>query len=394
MRPQVSPPLSLSRRKLLQVALALPATLLVTPTLSDNLLGMRPDHQVFPFQQKEKMTCIRLTSPVTIDGKWTSLNEWLHTDERKMYRQQGTTGDAYLRLGHDDDNLYILIDAVGDTIFDKDGCDVFIDCLNNGGSAPQTDDFRLTVFPQTSPSPGAKPPVLRLSQGDGTTWKDFQLDPTVLGIRAAVTIDSSLDPYSNVPHWVYEIMIPRALETGPAIPSFLITSAIGLGVWVSGLTGYASGVGWQWPQVSYSQPNSWGELDLVDATDILGTLTTTSASTVPTVSTTSSSTGAINSQSTSGITTGVSNPQSIGPLWNPTWESIALTVGAIGVVGGLMYFGFKKRGARMKLNQTMAKGGFSEDESIRILRKRLASGEISREEYYKTLKDLEITKRR
>jgi len=206
--------------------------------------------------QKERISSVRLTNTVTLDGRWTYLDEWQYTDERKMYPTVGTTGDAYLRVKHDSNTLYFLIDAVSDTSFEKDGCDILIDPMNNGGSRPQTDDYRVIIFPQSRPSPGKVPPDLALLQGNGTDWDQLYYD--VVGVRAAVGINTTIGSRSDIPHWIYEVQISR--DKFPA-------SIIGLGVFASGAS-YDSKAGWGWPLVKIKTPDTWGEIELSDNLEI------------------------------------------------------------------------------------------------------------------------------
>ena len=64
---------------------------------------------------RESVQVTRLANAVTIDGRWTTSDEWSDTYRVSMYLVQGSQGTAYVRFKHDADSLYILVDFISDT---------------------------------------------------------------------------------------------------------------------------------------------------------------------------------------------------------------------------------------------------------------------------------------
>jgi hypothetical protein len=67
-------------------------------------------------------TCYMLETPVTLDGKWTSADEWNDAVSLPMkfnpnFKNYGYTenGTAYCMVKHDQEKLYVLVDAVSST---------------------------------------------------------------------------------------------------------------------------------------------------------------------------------------------------------------------------------------------------------------------------------------
>ena len=64
---------------------------------------------------RDSLVVPRLVNPVTIDGKWTTPDEWSDTQRVSMYVAEGPESTGFLRIKNDDQYLYLLVDFVSDT---------------------------------------------------------------------------------------------------------------------------------------------------------------------------------------------------------------------------------------------------------------------------------------
>lgn len=135
---------------------------------------------------------------VTIDGKWTTTNEWSDTTELQARGRAG-----YVCIKDDDRFLYVLMDFTSDTgLDDGDLARVRFDVNDDKSQRPQVDDYVTLVdwmggVMQT-----------RTVQGSGTGWVLTKND---LGAKVASTNDPGNDPYSDQPHRIYEFAVPRTV---------------------------------------------------------------------------------------------------------------------------------------------------------------------------------------
>ncbi|MCZ2845689.1 MAG: hypothetical protein O2U61_04225 [Candidatus Bathyarchaeota archaeon] len=165
-----------------------------------------------------------LSSPcmnkIIIDGKWTAKNEWSDASEFSYERGKNVLG--YFLIKDDEEFLYVMIDFVSDrTIDDKDmgrlrfdtendkgwgnltGCQINGSCVGKSGIAPLFDDYMMDLI-------WNKGSVNQInSKGNGSEW--VLLKENNPAVQAATSNDSNNDPYSNLPHLIYEFAIPRQL---------------------------------------------------------------------------------------------------------------------------------------------------------------------------------------
>jgi hypothetical protein len=172
---------------------------------------------------RESVQVTKLVNPVTIDGKWTTPEEWSDTNRVSMYLLQGPQSTGYVRFKHDADSVYILVDFISDTSpattqttgnpaldglnigIDKNVndantkcCDVYVTLnWNNGKSAPES----------------VEPP-----------W-----------IQGTISYDATNDSDSKTPHAIYELAVP--------MPTFEMNSAVRISVWDA-----TRGVNMHWPK--------------------------------------------------------------------------------------------------------------------------------------------------
>jgi hypothetical protein len=150
---------------------------------------------------KEIIDGFMATNEVIIDGKWTKSDEWNDGIEETLYFGNGS-GKAYLRLKHDIENLYVLIDFLSyNEIKIGDGCLVVVDTKHDGGSSVQSDDL-ATVIRWNAPTE-----IYTAIQWGGwwTEWESLPID-----FEVSSSTDAEQDPYSTTPHLIFEFKIPKS----------------------------------------------------------------------------------------------------------------------------------------------------------------------------------------
>jgi len=182
------------------------------------------------------------SSPVSIDGKWTTVDEWQDAVDLDC------GGYGWIAVKDDSDFLYVLVDYTKDlSTTSGDFAWVAWDQKNDGGSKPKTDDYNLLV----SYKNGSGYDVF-VQQGVGTGW-GASMPASSFGIWAASSTDATEDPYLYTPHVTYEFRIPRAVVDN----STMITT-VGF---YAGASDKTSGIGIRLPRSSdYMNPGSWGRL--------------------------------------------------------------------------------------------------------------------------------------
>ena len=211
---------------------------------------------------RQTVACPKLERDVTIDGKWTSAQEWTDAPEFPLTFMEGT-GEAYFSMKQDNNNFYVLVDFVSRAkAVVGDGALVILDTQDDGGKEIKDDDLALLIRWNTpAVSMGAM-------QWGGWTGQNWQLLPS--GFEAKSSTEGQNDPHSTVPHEIYEFRIPKATLKTPAS-----------GLWV-GIGGGEAGYFALYPLVDVSSPDNWAQLEFSDKTLAELTATVTSASTATT----------------------------------------------------------------------------------------------------------------
>ncbi len=138
------------------------------------------------------------TNEVTVDGKWTTPDEWIDATEL-----HAAGGLGYVCIKDDEESLYVLIDFTSDrTLDDRDMARVRLDTRNDKSDKPQADDYVLLV------DWIAGKIIARAAKGNGSAWVSAGEN---LGFKIESSNDSENDPYSVRPHVIYEFAIPRAV---------------------------------------------------------------------------------------------------------------------------------------------------------------------------------------
>jgi hypothetical protein len=191
----------------------------------------------------QKITSLPLTNPVTIDGKWTTIDEW--TDG--LIIQRGVNGRIALK--DDSDFLYVLVDYIRDTrAAAYDFAWIVWDQKNDGGSKPRSDDYDLLMSYETESEYD-----VFFYKRTGTGWGNPE-PASSLGVTGASSTDATNNPYSNAAHLVYEFRVPRLV-----LDNSTVITSIGF------FAGAQNSADYSWigvPQTGgdYRNPNTWAQL--------------------------------------------------------------------------------------------------------------------------------------
>jgi hypothetical protein len=190
---------------------------------------------------RDSLAVPRLVNPVTMDGKWTTLDEWSDAQRLSMHVAEGPESTGFLRIKNDDQYLYLLVDFISDTTpavgqtrgepvhWCYDGVSVGIDeHANEQKPKPlgDRDDFAECVSGSTC----LLIEVRWLSGYDAPQ----AVTPSDVSIDGAMSYDATNDPDSQTSHAIYELAIPTQ--------TFVSPSAIRVSVW-----DVSRGVNMHWP---------------------------------------------------------------------------------------------------------------------------------------------------
>jgi hypothetical protein len=139
---------------------------------------------------------------VTIDGMWTTQDEWV--DAAEIASQ-----DAVLSVKDNGEYVYVLLDFLADEKLEPgDFAGMTIDVSNDKADNPQLDDFSISLVHSPRPKP-----TIWIFQGNSTQWNliyraDLEVEDPLKIIGESTNITAN-DPYSNSSHVIYEFAIPR-----------------------------------------------------------------------------------------------------------------------------------------------------------------------------------------
>lgn len=135
---------------------------------------------------------------IQFDGKWSNDLEWKPTSLYELYTNNGT---IYLRIAHQDNFIYMMIDVLPDTDpLGKDSATVCFDTQNDKTEFPNTDDYCFV-----SNLGKANGIIL---QGNSSNYSEIKNNFGFIGVAA---ISDNNDRYSKTPHVSYEYKIPIEL---------------------------------------------------------------------------------------------------------------------------------------------------------------------------------------
>ncbi len=142
---------------------------------------------------------------VIFDGKWTNLEEWKKTSLDEFEFTDRT--NIVLRTAHQDNFIYVFIDAVTDTNLDK-GTDKAIICFDGNNDktlVAGNDDYCFGV------SLGNNNGFTLQGGSNISLSNNFKKILNPDGFIAISTISDQEDRYSKIPHSSYEFKIPIEL---------------------------------------------------------------------------------------------------------------------------------------------------------------------------------------
>jgi hypothetical protein len=129
----------------------------------------------------------------TLDGVWTSDDEWTDGPVITVSENVSFTGVINLATTAQENLIEFFTDNTNDT---GDYWQICIDSANDGGTAPDDDDWRIEVVGHTT---------LMVYQGTGTGWTE--VTPDVGEILWADSISAS--PWNSTPHWIFEFHLEK-----------------------------------------------------------------------------------------------------------------------------------------------------------------------------------------
>lgn len=181
----------------------------------------------------------------TYDGAWAPPGEWEDGLET-ILATNVTCRSTYTVVSLDpmlvttNTIIEILDDNTTDT---GDYWQIIYDGQKDGGTTPQTDDYRIEIVGHTT---------LTLYQGNGTGWN--QITPVAGEITWANSISAS--PTNSTPHWILEISVSKSGSIALAIIP-------GVRYAVYDESNDAAGVR-AWPPTARDVPDGWGVLNYSD----------------------------------------------------------------------------------------------------------------------------------
>jgi hypothetical protein len=166
----------------------------------------------------------------------------------------------YIRIKHDADYIYVLMDFPTDSVIEyaggtalpttpADTAGIVLDTNDDRGTAPHADDY---LFRIRWSSPSAYVQITR--QGTGSAWSDLLPNPA--GFVGASSMDAGNDPYSPSPHLIYELRVPISY----------IGQKATYGAGVLAADGTLGFIGWPQPfkMSDFMNPNHWGDLNMTE----------------------------------------------------------------------------------------------------------------------------------
>jgi hypothetical protein len=197
-------------------------------------------------------TCYLLSNPPTIDGKWTG-TEWSETGTNTF----GTNG-VWATGWTVSPTVYacFIIETADNTndpgdywVITFDGTAAGTTTEPNGGTAPQTDDFKLVVT-------GHDSPTVQWYQGTGSAWKTVATPSAWTSAVFSEAQSLSSSPQISAPHYILEFYFDKTdTSFGQTIVGYDWAS------YVAYYDAHAGGNGLQsWPPApaNDTDPDSWG----------------------------------------------------------------------------------------------------------------------------------------
>ncbi|HXG74547.1 MAG TPA: hypothetical protein VNK44_07000 [Candidatus Nitrosotenuis sp.] len=151
---------------------------------------------------------------VVFDGKWSFETEWKQTT---LYILTYDDDRVILRVAHQGDFVYVMIDALDDTVVNHDDkATVCFDTGNEKNTIPDSNDY---CFVSLMGSNGVT------YQGDEIIHEgdNFKIVPNHEGFITAGAVSDENDRYSTIPHASYEFRIPTDLIGRNSVYGFYLS---------------------------------------------------------------------------------------------------------------------------------------------------------------------------
>ena len=189
-----------------------------------------PDYSILEY------ACVE---PATIDGEWTTWDEWLDAPITMI------SDNAYFAYDIEMGTLVVewLVEISDDNTTDaEDYWQICLDDMNTGGTAPQIGDFKIEVVGHTD---------LVCYEGDGTGWTVYT--PVEDEIAWANSISASA--WNSEPHWILELSLIKTIAMIPTQPP------TGMRVAVYDASNSEAGVQAWAPDSDPDVPDEWGLIE-------------------------------------------------------------------------------------------------------------------------------------
>jgi len=186
---------------------------------------------------------------IIFDGKWTFATEWKHSS---LYDLQYDDGRIVVRLSHDFENIYVLLDVLTDRTKSHiaDSAMICFDTNVDGGNFLNNDDFCFQAAMDSS-NP-------KMFQGGSNSvisgnLKNIENHPDLITVGG---FSDNNDRYSKIPHATYEYKIPIEIIGYSDVYGFYIQ-----------VFDADKNIRYTWPEGSInekfpyiSSPDKWGKL--------------------------------------------------------------------------------------------------------------------------------------
>ncbi len=213
------------KRRYILIALVLGACFFGLSIMTNQISAYKPGYEIDNY--------VAIEIP-TIDGNWTTADEWTDAEEAQL--DGGLTVYFRLKYAQEDSTFfqYILIDFLNDTTDDpSDGFSLCFDAHHDGGTAPQTDDYMISLQ-------GHGISGLHVYQGNGVDWTEI-FDYS-LGKDLVIVNNINPSPASSTPHWIAEFKVNSTWlsllnDYWLRVAAFDDSSGAGNNVWPSSYAG-------------------------------------------------------------------------------------------------------------------------------------------------------------
>jgi len=191
-------------------------------------------------QNQPSVNSTALTNAVGLDGKWTTPEEWTDGTELKIDEV------GYIRIKDTSTELYLLVDFLADTQPDDgDYASVILDTRNDGGSTPRADDYQIRIM---WTSTYGLTYSIEYTYGTDQGWGSYSHAPK--GFEGASSTDASNNPYSSIPHLIYEFMLTKTI-----VAEYANIAGVAIGAFD------ARGIALSWPiSTNQNDPNTYGDV--------------------------------------------------------------------------------------------------------------------------------------